>query len=55
MSDDKNSPPPKLWKAWGSPDDIRKLRGYSAATAVKPKEKKLKKKAKLRLVRGGKR
>lgn len=41
----------KPWQKWGTADDIRQLRGYSADTAKKaePKEK-----PKLRLIKGGK-
>jgi hypothetical protein len=46
----------KPWQVWGNEDAIRQLRGYSAATAVKPKAPKPKKrKLKLKVLRGGKR
>lgn len=44
----------KPWERFGTPDELRQLQGYSAATAKKPRPPK-KKKPKLRLVKGGKR
>lgn len=53
MSDEEKPKKSPQWRRFGTEDDLRKLRGYSRDTAVKPRPPK-RKKPKLRVVKGGK-